>query len=163
MPMGCRTSDEHEFFHSRTLGWNHSASSHLSLAHHALPVIGRAWSGVAPLLPDSHTLSEYKRLRTNRGNRASDRGSFGFHSGVRRPSVIPPGNRRSWAEPLPQIPKEQPAWRSSNRWQSEHLKLTSKHIPDRVPLPDKGKPVARRGRKATDQVSDLKAGLPEEE
>jgi hypothetical protein len=49
------------------------------------------------------------------------------------------------------------------RWQREHLLLTSKHLPDRVPLPDKGKPVVRRGRKATDQISDLTAGLPEEE
>ena len=33
---------------------------------------------------------------------------------------------------------------------------------ERRPLPDKGKPVARRGRKATGQAMGLRAGLPKE-
>ena len=49
------------------------------------------------------------------------------------------------------------------RWLREHMIITSKHLPDRAPLPDKGKPAVRRGRKATGQISDLAAGLPEEE
>lgn len=48
-------------------------------------------------------------------------------------------------------------------WQREHMIITTKHLPGRDPLPDKGKPAVRRGRKATDQISDLAAGLPEEE
>ena len=162
MPIGYWVSDEHDFSPLQALGWNHSSTYHF-LNRNVPPVPVRTWSKVVPLLSDSHTLTKYKQVRTNRGSRISDPGSFGFSSKVRMSSVIPPGGRHAWAEPIPQSQEKEASCRRSNRWQAEHLKLTSKHIPGRVPLPDKGKPVARRGRKATDQISDLKAGLPGEE
>lgn len=45
-------------------------------------------------------------------------------------------------------------------WVYEHLFMTMKHGFGRVPLPDKGEHVARRGRKATGQGWSLIAGLP---
>ncbi len=45
-------------------------------------------------------------------------------------------------------------------WISHHLRITRLSRIDRVPFPDKGKHVARRGRKATDQRWSLIAGLP---
>ena len=163
MPMDCwLSSDEHDFSPPRILGWDHSHSSHL-FSRDVPPVSMRAWSTVASLLPDGRTLTQYKRFRTNRGSRISGPGSYGLYSNVRMSSVNPPGGRHSWAEAIPPLQEKEDSCRSSNRWQAEHLKITSKHIPGRVPLPDKGKPVARRGRKATDQSSDLIAGLPEEE
>jgi hypothetical protein len=47
-------------------------------------------------------------------------------------------------------------------WVDEHLSMTRKHAFGRVPLPEKGEHVARRGRKATDQGWSLIAGLPKE-
>ncbi len=47
-------------------------------------------------------------------------------------------------------------------WVYEHLSMTMKHAFGRVPLPDKGERVARRGRKATGQGWSLIAGLPKE-
>jgi hypothetical protein len=47
-------------------------------------------------------------------------------------------------------------------WVYEHLAVTLKHVFGRVPLPDKGEHVARRGRKATGQSWSLIAGLPKE-
>jgi len=51
----------------------------------------------------------------------------------------------------------------SREWVREHIRITQQHSSGRDPLPDKGKPAVRRGRKATGQVSDLIAGLPDEE
>ncbi len=47
-------------------------------------------------------------------------------------------------------------------WVQEHLHITTFHSIGRVPLPDKGKHVGRRGRKATGQSWSLIAGLPKE-
>ena len=48
-------------------------------------------------------------------------------------------------------------------WSVEHEAITSKYtLPSRAPLPDNGKLVERRGRKATDQTNYLIAGLPKE-
>ncbi len=48
-------------------------------------------------------------------------------------------------------------------WVYEHLQITTLYSLDRVPLPDKGEHVGRRGRKATGQGWALIAGLPKEE
>ena len=45
-------------------------------------------------------------------------------------------------------------------WVYEHLFMTMKHGFGRVPLPDKGEHVERRGRKTTGQGWSLIAGLP---
>lgn len=47
-------------------------------------------------------------------------------------------------------------------WVDEHLAMTMKHAFGRVPLPEKGEHVARRGRKTTGQGWSLIAGLPKE-
>jgi len=164
MPMGCWIRDEHEFFPSRISGWSHAVRSrHVFVRDTVASPSTRSWSAVTPLPFDSHLLNKYKRVRTDRGPRNSDRGTFGYSCPVRKPSPNPPGRRLTWAEPFPQSQEEGAVCRRSNTWLSEHFKLTCAHIPDRVPLPDKGKPVVKQGRKATDQISDLNAGLPEEE
>jgi hypothetical protein len=48
-------------------------------------------------------------------------------------------------------------------WVYEHLAMTMKNAFGRVPLPEKGEHVARRGRKATGQGWSLIAGLPKEQ
>ena len=57
-------------------------------------------------------------------------------------------------------------WRKTRNenlsWVAEHLALTMKHAFGRVPLPEKGEHVARRGRKTTGQGWSLIAGLPKE-
>ena len=93
----------------------------------------------------------------------SDHGSFGWGCGVRSAGVIPPRHHGFYTQPSPSVLEEQAEANRDLRWQREHLLLTSKHLPSRAPLPDKGKPAVRRGRKATDQISDVSAGLPEEE
>lgn len=45
-------------------------------------------------------------------------------------------------------------------WVHGHMLMTLMHSFGRVPLPDKGEHVARRGRKATDRSWSLIAGLP---
>lgn len=47
-------------------------------------------------------------------------------------------------------------------WVDEHLCMTMKYTFTRVPLPDKGKHVGKRGRKATGQSWSLIAGLPKD-
>ncbi len=47
-------------------------------------------------------------------------------------------------------------------WVSEHLTITNKYEIHRVPHPENGEHVGRRGRKATDQGWALIAGLPKE-
>jgi hypothetical protein len=47
-------------------------------------------------------------------------------------------------------------------WVYEHLSMTMKHEFGRVPLPEKGEHVVRRGRKTTGQGWSLIAGLPKE-
>lgn len=47
-------------------------------------------------------------------------------------------------------------------WVYEHLAMTKKYAFGRVPLPEKGEHVARRGRKTTGQGWSLIAGLPKE-
>lgn len=48
------------------------------------------------------------------------------------------------------------------RWVLEHMLITGRQSFDRVPLPDKGEHVERRGRKATGRSWSLIAGLPKE-
>lgn len=48
-------------------------------------------------------------------------------------------------------------------WVYGHLQITQSNSVDRVPLPEKGERVGRRGRKATGQGWALIAGLPKEE
>ena len=48
------------------------------------------------------------------------------------------------------------------RWIHEHKKITALYGFDRVPLPDKGEHVGKRGRKAAGQSWSLIAGLPKE-
>ncbi len=48
------------------------------------------------------------------------------------------------------------------RWVAEHFTITRKHEIHRVPHPENGEHVGRRGRKATDQGWALIAGLPKE-
>lgn len=99
----------------------------------------------------------------NRKRVPSDLGSFGWGCGVRTGGVVPPRHHGLFAQPLPHVMEEEPNAQRDLRWQREHMIITTKHLPSRDPLPDKGKPAVRRGRKATDQISDLAAGLPEEE
>ncbi len=47
-------------------------------------------------------------------------------------------------------------------WVLEHLHITTFYSIGRVPLPDKGERVGRRGRKATGQSWSLIAGLPKD-
>lgn len=47
-------------------------------------------------------------------------------------------------------------------WVNEHQRITMLHQIDRVPLPEKGEHVGRRGRIATGQRWSLTAGLPKE-
>jgi hypothetical protein len=47
-------------------------------------------------------------------------------------------------------------------WVHEHVSMTKTQEFGRVPLPEKGEHVARRGRKATGQGWSLIAGLPKE-
>lgn len=48
-------------------------------------------------------------------------------------------------------------------WVYEHLRITGVWRVNRVPLPDKGEHVERRGRKTTGQSWALIAGLPKEQ
>lgn len=111
-----------------------------------------------PLLPLASSPFKHHRNR-----RPTDHGALGFGCGVRAPENTPPFDYGHFAQGLPVSCQERPNNIRNLRWQREHLLLTSKNLPDRAPLPDKGKPVVRRGRKATDQISDLTAGLPEED
>ena len=121
-----------------------NTNKHVNVGSHSLPL---------STLPNKH----------NRNRRPTDHGAFGFGCGVRTPGSLPPCDSGQFAEGLPAFSQKRSNSIRNLRWQREHLLLTSKYLPDRVPLPDKGKPVARRGRKATDQISDLTAGLPEED
>lgn len=47
-------------------------------------------------------------------------------------------------------------------WVYGHLQITKSYCVDRVPLPEKGERVERRGRKATGQGWALIAGLPKD-
>jgi len=163
MPIGFWSYDDPECFgEASQIGWNHS--SHLPISFvFSTRVCGQPWAAVPQLQNNYHALSEYTALRSNRGRRIANPGSFGFPSAVRKDFVIPPLDHNRGVEPIPFLQEKKKPRRHFNTWQAEHLKLTSKHLLDRVPLPEKGKPVARRGRKATDQISDLTAGLPEEE
>jgi hypothetical protein len=114
--------------------------------------ISKSLSKLAPFL-----------IEQKRKIHSSDHGTFGFGCGVRSAGVVPPRNNQSFGQPAPSEMEKQYGGKRDLRWQREHLILTSKHLPSRAPLPDKGKPAVRRGRKATDQISDLRAGLPEEE
>ena len=53
--------------------------------------------------------------------------------------------------------------REHMNWVYEHIQLTQVFSIDRVPLPEKGERVGRRGRKATGQSWALIAGLPKEQ
>ncbi len=48
-------------------------------------------------------------------------------------------------------------------WVFAHQRMTMRHSFNRVPLPEKGEHVGRRGRKATGQRWTLIAGLPKEQ
>jgi len=123
--------------------------------------IGTTHNSIRRRSQSSQHYSFPKKL--NRTLRPTDHGAFGFGCGVRTPGNFPRSNNGYFAECLPGEVFEKTEIFRHLRWQHEHFLLTSKYLPDRVPLPDKGKPVVRRGRKATDQISDLTAGLPEED
>ncbi len=99
----------------------------------------------------------------NKKRMSSDHGTSDWGCGVRNVGVVPPRHLGFFAQPSPRGMEEESNAKRDLRWQREHMIITSKHLPDRAPLPDKGKPAVRRGRKATGQISDLAAGLPEEE
>jgi len=144
--------------------WNHRSTA--SLIPSATK--SRAWTHGLDGSIHGHQFGQAMPYSTQarkpkRGRVPSDRGSFGFGCGVRDPEDAPPFNRGSFAQDMPIRMSENRERHGYGSWVREHLLLTSKHFPDRAPLPDKGKPVVRRGRKATDQISDLTAGLPEEE
>ena len=160
MPIGCWL-DEFDFSPSDLTGWSHSSSSQ-NPPYSVSQDPTKEWAKIRPIRAYRQTLTQLKRPLGQRGTCGSDFDPYGFHR-VRCHSGNPPVGHRGWAEPIPALQEKSPSCRYSKTWQTEHIKLTSKHIPNRVPLPDKGKPVVRRGRKATDQISDLKAGLPEEE
>ncbi len=65
---------------------------------------------------------------------------------------------------LPSYPSRRNDRKTSGllNWVQEHLQITTLYSIDRVPLPDKGKHVGRRGRKATGQSWSLIAGLPKD-
>ena len=160
-----------------------------SFRHNRNPfgVVSRSWAHVSPskfgkfepvLKPWTHAVTHLhsrvearnsvfplasRPIKHHRYYRPTDHGAFGFGCGVRTPGITPPHNSGQFAQGLPDCSQERSSPIRNLRWQREHLLLTTKYLPDRVPLPDKGKPVVRRGRKATDQISDLTAGLPEED
>ncbi len=153
-----------EFHNSQ---WNHSSS--LKIYHTTKSSLLNAWafSRKAKLrrksVPGANSRRAPYLQSQNRRWVSSDHGSFGFGCGVRNSGVVPPRIHGSFAQPSPREMETHTKDKRELRWQREHILLTSKHLPDRAPLPDKGKPVVRRGRKATDQISHLRAGLPEEE
>ena len=152
-------------FHNRQ--WNHSSPLHFF--NTSKPSLLKAWASTRKtelqrkLVPRATSRRAPYLQGQNRRWLSSDHGSFGFGCGVRSAGVVPPRTQGSFAQPSPHEMETRTTAKRDLRWQREHILLTSKHLPDRAPLPDKGKPVARRGRKATDQISDLRAGLPEEE
>jgi hypothetical protein len=148
--------------------WNHSSSltSHMPLTCS----IVRPWASIVEIQQGGawgRHRSTPKNLSSPRVQKrklsSSDHGSFGSGCGVRRVGNTPPPHYEFNAQPSPQVMENQSEVKRDLRWLREHIILTSKHLPGRAPLPDKGKPVVRRGRKATGQISDLTAGLPEEE
>ncbi len=147
--------------------WNHASTPNLVSLTSIDPDFG-SWGRGAHIHANMRTraqswpLSSFPRKR-KRNRMPTDHGAFGFGCGVRAPEDTPPADLGYFSEGIPALSLEKTKTFRNLCWQREHLLLTSKHLPDRVPLPDKGKPVARRGRKATDQISDLTAGLPEEE
>lgn len=147
--------------------WNHSFSPNSffplksSVLKAWVSILEPQWHRV--LVPGATFKPSFSPQVQNRKWRSSDHGSLGFGCGVRNAGAVPPRTHGSFAEPSPRKAENKTEAKRDLRWQREHLILTSKHLPSRAPLPDKGKPAVRRGRKATDQVSDLRAGLPEEE
>lgn len=144
--------------------WNHADPPSLA------PIVSDfgPWAGVTSTHKHVRVRTQSLPLVTSpqkqkRNRMPTDHGAFGFGCGVRTPEDTPPSDYGYFSEDLPVVNLKKTKVLRNLRWQREHLLLTSKHLPDRVPLPDKGKPVARRGRKATDQISDLTAGLPEED
>ncbi len=167
MPTECWFFDEPSPCESGQIAWNHIFPRFITTQH--IPAGIRPWAMI--VRPQAHSQSLLRTIchtapkftGKNPPGRSTGHGVFGFGSGVRIASTIPPCHRRSQAEPSPKDQKENRDGQRGRTWQQEHMNLTSKHFPIRDPLPDKGKPVVRRGRKATDQISDLTAGLPEEE
>lgn len=78
-------------------------------------------------------------------------------------------NMKALNQEAHEIPRLQSSRRSCRKrkgnlsWVHEHLQLTQLYSFNRVPLPEKGKRVGRRGRKATGQSWALIAGLPKEQ
>ncbi len=144
--------------------WSHNSTFSLNTSDLA----PRSWTKVVQFSMHSRmatlSLPHSTFPKISKRNRIpTDHGSFGFGCGVRAPEDAPPSGCGAFAQDMPIKSVERREKHGYRNWQREHLLLTSQHLPDRVPLPDKGKPVVRRGRKATDQISDLTAGLPEEE
>ena len=143
-----------------TTRWNHGYSCGDVLSHSETHL----WKNITDprafirariqLLPDPFS------PKTKRGFPPSlGRGFLGGGSGDRFPVGKLPVGCGKFSEKLP-VRKARNRNKSKElrilRWQREHMLLTLKHLPDRVPLPDKGKPVARQGRKA----ADLSVRLP---
>jgi len=167
MPTECWFFDEPSSCESGQVTWNHILPRFITTQR--IPAGIHPWAMI--VRPQAHSQSLFRTMcdtapkftGKTRGGSYTDHGAFGFGSGVRTSSTIPPCHRHSQAEPSPKDQKEKRDGQRGRAWQQEHMNLTSKHFPIRDPLPDKGKPAVRRGRKATDQISDLAAGLPEEE
>ena len=145
--------------------WNHSSSlNSLFTTKSSKPWVSIVKTHGHPALAHRATPKQAPSLQAqNRKRVPSDHGSSGLGCGVRSVGVVPPRHQGLFAQPSPSVMEEEPNVQRDLRWQREHMIITTKHLPDRAPLPDKGKPAVRRGRKATGQISDLAAGLPEEE
>ncbi len=147
--------------------WNHSSFLHFIIKPKSSILKPWAFIGVTPRHRASHPYDTSRATPVLQNQKrkwvSSDYGAFGLGCGVRNVGATPPPKQRFFAQPMPSTHETQLQAKRDLRWQREHIILTSKHLPSRAPLPDKGKLVVRRGRKATDQISDLRAGLPEEE
>lgn len=164
MPVGCWSHDRW-FPEASRFHWSHTL---LNFPRIKSSFSSRtSWSSNSSLSHFSHQhriLScQTKEVRSHRIGLTGGSGLSGYRVKPRHPLSGPPIRNGSNAE---QRPDSNRSWNPRVRvplWVEEHLAKTKKHLLDRGPLPDKGKPVVKRGRKATGQISDLTAGLPEED
>ena len=126
-----------------------------------------AWSSLASheLGSNPHHLnSPYPQAkRISRHGLIGGKGTTGCFLKPRVSPPKPPVLSEKIEEADPEIQQQNQVSVRSREWVREHIRITQQHSSGRDPLPDKGKPAVRRGRKATGQVSDLIAGLPDEE
>jgi hypothetical protein len=127
-----------------------------------------AWSSL--LSPELGSNPHHLNSPNTQAKRDSRRGLIGGKGSagcILKPRVSPPKppvlSEEKVEEAHPEIQQQKQVSVRSQEWVREHIRITQQHSSSRDPLPDKGKPAVRRGRKATGQVSDLIAGLPDEE